>query len=252
MGHSLRAFFLRQPVWLASLTIVLVSELLAVGADLAISLVTHPDRRTWIIGLVLSTVIPLLVATPVSWLVIRLLHEADEARRVAQDLAWHDELTSLLNRRRFLGLAQRELDLALRSASPLAVALMDLDHFKHVNDVHGHAVGDDVLKAVAQALKSTVRSTDLVARWGGEEFVLLLPATDEAEAQRGVERVRQAVAELRIELPVGGRLQCTASLGVAGINTASRDLDDLLRRADDAMYEAKRGGRNRVVQAPPA
>ena len=176
MPLSLRRFVLGRPTWLPVLALVACSVGLSVSALAAL---------TWVLGLGfggdfglylgIAVLIPLLVALPVGSLLLRLLHETDAGRRAALALAWNDGLTGLLTRRRFLELAQRELNLARRTGHPLCVALMDLDDFKRVNDRHGHAVGDAVLQAVSSAAASVLRSTDLAARWGGEEFALLLP-----------------------------------------------------------------------------
>jgi diguanylate cyclase (GGDEF)-like protein len=152
-----------------------------------------------------------------------------------------DQLTGLLNRRalepRFAEIAQQ----AALSHQPVSVVLGDIDHFKRVNDEHGHAVGDDVLREVAAALRGSLRSFELLYRYGGEEFLLLLPGADEDAAARIAATLRAAVAAL---YPAG--LEVTCSFGVA---TATTDFDGLLPSADAALYAAKRNGRNRVERA---
>lgn len=169
-------------------------------------------------------------------------------------LSSHDPLTGLLNRRAWEeALAVERLRLH-RMPRFTALLVVDIDHFKHLNDQHGHSAGDAALVTVARALKATARGTDVVARLGGEEFGMLLPDTDVAGAGLAAERVREAVAQLRImvgETPA----PVTVSVGAAVLpprNTTGLTLDSLLRRADAALYRAKAEGRNRVViDLPP-
>src|SRR5205085_4733073 len=154
------------------------------------------------------------------------------------------QLTGLANRRRI----DRELPLQLASARergvPLSVAIIDLDHFKRVNDRYGHATGDDVLRAVARILLDNIRSSDLLARMGGEEFVVLYNGTGIAVATEACERLRHAVEGFDWSHVAPGLTQ-TISVGVCEA-ADSPDVRDLVERADAALYRAKRGGRNRV------
>jgi two-component system cell cycle response regulator len=129
----------------------------------------------------------------------------------------------------------------------MAVMLIDMDFFKAVNDSHGHDIGDAVLREFAQRLRRNIRGVDLACRFGGEEFVVLMPDTDYRQAQGVAERVREAVAERRFEVKAGRSLAVTVSVGLA-LNEAETDTPDvILKRADVALYRAKREGRNRVV-----
>ncbi|MFN3362200.1 MAG: GGDEF domain-containing protein, partial [Pseudanabaenaceae cyanobacterium] len=157
-----------------------------------------------------------------------------------------DVLTGVANRRHFLELAQRELALAQRHHKSLSLLLVDIDHFKRINDNYGHPVGDQAIIALAELLLRVVRHTDIVGRFGGEEFAVLLPETDRAGAECVAERLRQAVAEM--VLPLGDAvIQYTVSVGVAVWQ--GRDMEHLIRQADDALYQAKHRGRNCVVVA---
>ena len=170
-----------------------------------------------------------------------------EARDQLQELATHDSLTGLLNRRAIYDHAEEELARARREARPMSLVLLDVDHFKAVNDQHGHLVGDQALRLIADTIVQNIRSYDKAGRWGGEEFLLVLPRTTLSEAVAVAERVRAGVAASQLPLSDGGCLQLRASLGVA--NTSPEipwDLDTLLRQADQALYCAKRKGRNRV------
>lgn len=164
-------------------------------------------------------------------------------------LAATDPLTGLSNRRQFFELAVSELDRARRYERPLCAVMVDIDHFKRVNDQHGHAVGDRVLQEVARRLRDTVRKSDTVARYGGEEFALLMPETDAPAALTAAERVRAAVATTPISVGEPPPLEITISAGVAAIRPDDRMIEALLERADIALYAAKNAGRNRVCSA---
>ena len=156
-----------------------------------------------------------------------------------------DSLTGLLNRRGFLETTDGALARSRRSGKPVSIVLSDLDHFKRVNDSFGHAAGDAVLKAVADAIRSSLRSQDVAARWGGEEFILLLPDTGKEGAMHVAESTRAAVSELVINHD-GSRIQVTLSLGVAE-HLADRSIEETVAQADAALYKAKEEGRNRVA-----
>jgi two-component system cell cycle response regulator len=171
---------------------------------------------------------------------------ADNARLEA--LAQTDALTQLLNRRALVERVTAELDRAQRYGSMVGLLMVDLDHFKEVNDTYGHLFGDEVLRTVARVLAAEARSSDVAARYGGEEFVIVLPETGLQGSQILAERVREEIARLRFQAPDGTTFSMTASIGLAcypaqGIN----DVDSLLARADEALYRAKAAGRNRVV-----
>ncbi|MEQ9465406.1 MAG: GGDEF domain-containing protein [Haliea sp.] len=170
-----------------------------------------------------------------------------EAR--AQHLATLDELTGLLNRRAFNAIADRDLAHALRHQRSLCLAMIDLDHFKRLNDSYGHSFGDQVLRAFAEGCKAQLRSSDVLARYGGEEFVLLLPDTEPGEARIMLDRARSAVAATDFgagTTPVA----LTFSAGLAQAR-AGDHIDSLLGRADKALYRAKAAGRDRVVLWQP-
>jgi two-component system chemotaxis response regulator CheY len=176
-----------------------------------------------------------------------------ESRDQLEILATHDTLTGLLNRRAIQGLAETEWQRAARGNGPLSLVLLDVDHFKRVNDQHGHQVGDQALRLVADVIKQRIRVYDKASRWGGEEFLILLPGADTAEAQRVAERVRSRVAATPLALPDGSSLTLHASLGVTSTALAVLgSLEALVSQADEALYQAKRSGRDRVVVFDPS
>ncbi len=162
-----------------------------------------------------------------------------------RDLATTDSLTGLAGRRHFMDLASQEVAHSHRYATPLAALILDIDHFKYVNDTYGHAVGDEVLIAVAQRLTSGLRSADIVGRLGGEEFACVLPETDAAGAAQLGERLRQNIAAepVPVEDPIGA-LTVTVSLGYGELGDSSDGLEALLQRCDQGLYCAKEYGRN--------
>lgn len=184
-------------------------------------------------------------------------HDVTEQTRLIrriETIARTDGLTSLYNRRHFVSLANSELRRSLRFEKPMALALLDLDHFKRVNDEHGHPAGDAVLTEAARRIEQSIRVHDIVGRFGGEEFAVLLPETDHEGARQVCERIRTTVGEKRYEVDAAvdtndkSHISVTTSVGVAFMSGGTPvDLDTLIKRADDSLYAAKQSGRNRVV-----
>ncbi len=158
-----------------------------------------------------------------------------------------DELTGLPNRRWLLELTQSEIRRARRLRHPLSLAVIDLDHFKQINDLHGHAAGDQALVAFTDTCRKIVREIDVLARFGGDEFVLLLPATAPEQAMEILQRLRLTLASQVFEV-AGTRLLLTVSAGVSHLSDPHDSVDTLLERADQALYQAKAAGRNSVVR----
>ncbi len=198
-------------------------------------------RRTLYVNLAISLAVTLVV--------VLLTHLAlSRYQRRIEEMASTDKLTGLLNRHAFIILVDKLMAAYRRAPRPISMLLVDLDHFKQVNDRHGHLVGDEVLAGVAAILRQGLRESDIAVRWGGEEFLLVLQGCNLAEATRIAENLRQAVAQARL---AGQEEGISVSIGVAefdGVETT----DQAVNRADGALYQAKHGGRNRVCVAPAA
>jgi two-component system cell cycle response regulator len=177
---------------------------------------------------------------------VALLRKIEEQRTELTRLATLDELTGLYNRRFFMRRLHEEIERATRYGSPLSLLLLDVDHFKRVNDTYGHLVGDTVLASLAEIIRGTFRRTDVAARYGGEEFCALLTQTDLAGTEQVAERLRQGFAARAVELQDGTRLSVTCSAGVAEFGKDGIDGGTLLKVADARLYRAKGAGRNRV------
>ena len=198
-------------------------------------------RRTLYVNLAISLAVTLVV--------VLLTHLAlSRYQRRIEEMASTDKLTGLLNRHAFIILVDKLMAAYRRAPRPISMLLVDLDHFKQVNDRHGHLVGDEVLAGVAAILRQGLRESDIAVRWGGEEFLLVLQGCNLAEAARIAENLRQAVAQARI---AGQDQGFSVSIGVSefdGVETT----DQAVNRADGALYQAKHGGRNRVCVASSA
>ena len=178
---------------------------------------------------------------------IRREFKLQELQRELKLMALTDPLTKLYNRRYFMDISKHIVHGAVREKQPLSILLMDIDHFKRINDTYGHDVGDKVLISFANALTGLSRRSDVVCRWGGEEFVALLPNTETQTAKSVAEKIRGAVERLRVETD-SGTVRFTLSIGVSGIDIdKEKSVEPALKRADEALYEAKESGRNCVV-----
>lgn len=176
-----------------------------------------------------------------------LQEELNKTREALAHEATHDSLTGALNRRAIYQALSREFSRAGRTASSFSICLCDIDFFKQVNDGHGHLAGDDVLKGLVRILQSNIRDYDMLGRYGGEEFLVIAPGSNEAQDNLLFERLRSVVADANFPTHAGD-ISVTISLGVARF-TEERSIDELIAAADEALYRAKAEGRNRVVHA---
>ncbi len=199
---------------------------------------------TWLDG----RVVRMEIATDISDLKsaqIKLL----SAKQLAEQRASIDELTGLNNRRAFFDMGHRIFNQARRFKHDVSVIMIDIDHFKNINDHYGHSVGDDVLKIVAEQMKSSIREVDIMARIGGEEFALILPETGAEQAQHLAERIRLQLFEQKIQHK-DKAFSVTASFGISSCIVNDETLETMLTKADDALYIAKKKGRNQVKVCP--
>ena len=226
--HPAQGFAIRSMV---------VEPLMSEGAPIGVLSVSSPEVGSF---------------SPTDELLARLLANCSVApiqRSRLERLAVTDDLTVTFNARYLATRLVEEIERARRASTPLSLLWMDLDHFKRVNDKHGHAAGDLVLRAFADRVRTATRRVDILVRRGGEEFVLLMPATSGAQAKVIAERVRATVGDTPVELPDGARVTQTVSIGVVTWN--GRETPDALQqRADETMYFAKQRGRNRVESSP--
>jgi len=178
-------------------------------------------------------------------LIVRDMSEHRVSAEAARQAAVCDHLTGIGNRRAFFEAAETELRRWQRLPRPLSLVMIDADHFKKINDAHGHPVGDEVLRHIARLMGTTFRQIDVVTRIGGEEFAVLLPGADLTSAHVAAERLRAAL-EAQPAATDAGPVPCTVSIGIATMDESTASVDALLKRADEALYAAKGGGRNRV------
>jgi diguanylate cyclase (GGDEF)-like protein len=207
-------------------------------------LVAQAERLQWMIIAMVAGAIGIL-------LLALLLATNRKKKRLLSRLATEDELTGLANRRHTLACANRAFESIREQQAPLTLAILDLDHFKRINDAFGHAAGDHVLREFARIARENVRKSDLLGRWGGEEFLLVMPDTALNVALAAVERIRQAAAKVQgAPLPAGYKV--TVSAGLATDDGRAGALEDLIAEADAALYVAKHRGRDRLQVAQPS
>ena len=238
--HWLRVLVITAVATMSSLTLTALIVVVAMGHDWT--------PAVWLP----ATLAPLLIAPLTAWPILRLTYALDAAHAALREAAGTDALTQVLHRGRFTELFGHDLAQAAQRGATPALLMLDLDHFKQVNDQHGHAAGDALLRAVARTLCDSVREGDRVARWGGEEFVVGLAAPRADELPALGQRLVEAIAAIRMPLPDGAALGTSASLGLARWQGPHEPLDALLQRADAALYRAKQAGRNRLCLADDA
>jgi diguanylate cyclase (GGDEF)-like protein len=242
-AYGLRAYGLFAGSYLLAAVVLFLRSIGAWIEPQGLAIVLAPQFHQILLYFVANA---LVVASSLAYLLMHRERADEETRR----LATTDPLTGLFNRRTFIELAERELARSRRDSTPLSFMILDLDHFKQVNDTYGHLVGDEVLVAFTMLIRDCARRGDLVVRYGGEEFCVLLPATALSAAVALAERIRAATAATALTTRP---MRITVSVGVtayAGIQDVS--LDTLLARADEALYRAKNEGRDRVVALPLA
>ena len=192
-----------------------------------------------------ASVCALSITGLLGYMFLRLVAHLDYSQRIMTRHATLDSLTGIFNRRHFLNLVEREWSLARRYETDCALVLIDVDHFKRVNDGFGHLCGDTLLRQIAEAASETLRQADVLARFGGEEFILFLPHTDPLGALDVAERIRERIEGLNFSWN-SHSVPVSVSLGVAALHSDHITLDQLIHDADEALYVAKSAGRNCV------
>lgn len=222
-----------------TLIAVLCSLIITTAIDFVV------DRNISADATILSIVIPAILAPLFEYRAFHLLDELDKVEQRLTVLATTDDLTGAYNRRRFIELANAEIARIERYGGKLSLAILDFDNFKMVNDQHGHLAGDQALILVSKICRANIRETDIFARYGGDEFVMLFPETDEAQARECLQRILCNLEEAEISHSVNYHPR--VSIGLFTFNTATSTLDDLLYKADIALYRAKQTGGNKVI-----
>lgn len=207
-----------------------------------------PDGMIWFEAHIQPFPQPIAGKRAVIW-VARNISRRKRLEQALLEASQTDSLTCTANRRRLLKMLQEHFVNFVRYHHPMAMIMFDIDHFKRINDTHGHLVGDEILKCLCQLCRESLRENDLLARFGGEEFIIVLPNTTAAQAMVTAERIRQRIPEAIVR-QLGKNLQVTISLGVSELYESDTDPEQIIQRVDDAIYQAKEGGRNRTVHYP--
>ena len=244
-------------VKIGRLNAVIIISLIAASASLGTTMVAVTLLNNQGFGLnteiaaILSAAIALVVAPPIVWFLVDLLLRVHLVEQEMRSLASYDSLTGLLSRHAFFDNANNYVSLAKREHRPFSVMIIDLDHFKLINDRYGHPAGDAVLKLFADVTNSVARRSDIVGRLGGEEFAIILPNTTAAKALEFSARLHTAINKAVLTFK-DKAIKYTASIGLTEFDTDSKDsIDDLLARADLALYQAKHSGRNQTATFNP-
>ena len=224
-----------------------ISTLLSVAITFTIYKIFGKDVPY--ITFLIAIIAPLLIAPFISSYLIRVALELYIIETKLKKLTTHDELTGLYSRRNFFELAENYYSLAKRKDYVFTVVIMDLDHFKNINDTYGHLAGDQALKKIGSVLNKSMRSSDFIGRYGGEEFISLLPETSVDSALKFCEILHEKIKNTDINYE-GKDIPITVSIGCTTYDPAKNkvQLDELIKQADEALYQAKHEGRNRTVQ----
>ena len=238
---------LRLGLWRS--TALLTVGVWIVAVVLAQAMVSLLGEGNRFVAVVSASTLALLLTPPLGAMLLRLVFQLELARQRVGVLATHDELTGVPNRRHFMTIAQREWERSRRYGNDAALLLIDADHFKRVNDQHGHLCGDELLRRIALAAAASLRQPDVLARFGGEELAVFLPQTDPLGALDVAERIRVQVQALRVPWQ-GLEVGTTVSIGVAPLRQELPTLDWMIHEADTALGAAKADGRNCVRTLP--
>lgn len=235
----------QQRRWKVVSAITLICIFASLLITYSILVITGSEKL--LIIFVIATVAPLIIAPITSWTIIGLMIKVQALEEAHRRQVTYDDLTGLLTRRAFLNQSETQLKHCVESGQAFSLALLDLDNFKRINDLHGHGGGDEALMAFAGILKAEIRASDIAGRLGGEEFAIVLPNSSVSDAKRVLERIRLTTQETETEY-FDGAITYTVSAGLSEIKEESiASLSGLIKEADDALYQAKARGRNLVV-----
>ena len=258
MAHWLRLYqrFLEKngPLWSAIWITVAVTAFSVLFTGLLVSVIEPTSYGGM---LLIGLLVPMILAPPIGYCMALLVHELSRAHSALQRVADRDMLTDAYTRRYFMTTVTERLGASDRAHSVDSVVLLDIDNFKQINDRHGHPTGDAVLRAIGQCCRKLVREQDVFARFGGEEFVILIGGATPTQALPIIERIRLAIRQIEVRAPSGKIVTVSASLGIASSRgpgggesiTAAQQLERALVAADRALYDAKHGGKDRTVIA---
>jgi len=194
-------------------------------------------------ALIRNIIIGLIITGITSALVVIIIRNYNQQ---LEQLATHDQLTGLLNRRTFNILLKKNLASAKRYHKSLSLLFIDIDDFKSINDQYGHTMGDEVLQKIAAAMAAEMRQDDVIARWGGEEFIIMFPNTDQEQAKVAASRIKTAAESIEVE-SIEKQKVCTVSIGITSYDGLSEIIPDLLKQADEALYVSKLNGKDRIT-----
>ncbi|UCE80042.1 MAG: diguanylate cyclase [Nitrospiraceae bacterium] len=219
------------------------------GISITFSLqdVKNIQRKNTIVIIMLAIISTSIILGLTGLFTIRLMRQVSQARRKIEKMAITDELTGLFNRRHIIARFEEEFERAKRLSTSVCCIMLDLDNFKQINDTYGHLIGDDVLRETARLLQESIRTYDVIGRYGGEEFLIIFPDTGPEETRLFAERIRAVIKEskaIKSLLTHGNAV--SVSLGTTCIRESDRHIDELLKRADDCLYQAKVSGKDRV------
>lgn len=227
--------------------ITLIAIIMAVGISYTLIYLFAGNGFPVIFVLKMAAFIPIMIAPALAWPLVGSHLKLIAAEHALYTSATYDMLTGFLSRNAFFNNVQFAHELATRNKSPLSIAIIDIDEFKKINDTHGHAAGDAVLKSLGALIKNAVRKSDFIGRVGGDEFALVLPNTGLAEAQKVTENIRKLAANTTVQFG-NLTLNITLSIGLSqGDTLVTAPFNEILAAADQALYDAKKSGRNRVV-----
>ena len=239
-----RTILRRQGITKTSFVLTLASILLSIAITFGVNFFLRGGPVGG--GLVIAIIAPAIIAPVMSLQLLRLIRDLDQAEEKLKILSYTDELTQTYNRRYFMQLGEQELKRAQRYGEAFSVALLDIDEFKEINDKRGHLMGDRVLQKLSCLLKEEIRQSDILARYGGDEFVFLFPKTNQRQALLWVERLYARFAATSINYAMF-EMWPSFSIGIATFDSTITSLDELLAKADRALYQSKERGGNTLM-----